>query len=836
MKQLSLWLIGLLAVAGSAFGQMGPVPQFGVNPNSVISSLPTRANAYAKEIWISNRLDALGGSGTEFDPLYGGLDAGGKPSALETFFITTLPALGTGVHVHFMAGTFLTYGSSNNFSAVAHGYNLPAGNWYQGSGKGITTLKSFAAPDSHQWYVWSTSSNASNDYVKISDMTIDPDWNTLDSGTAASIANCVAVYGSYCTIDNCEFLHWHGDVGSGLESFPVGVAGPTIATVVQPITGIRITNSTFRAPYGNYGGGCVVFDVQASTSQEAGAIIMGNDFHDIVADATHHNTQCIGMTGDGFIVANNYANNVDKFWYSEGPVKNLSLTGNQVRNCSLCCINLNDTTNNVFQNINIENNSLELNTSIITTSAGTKSAINISCNTNPTYFVFANNTVGYRVAGAATSTHARNGSNVATIVTAAPHGLATNDRVEITGMTDSTFNTTYAQITKVDNTTFTYSNTGGTVGTAADTTGTVGTTAYGLVISSSGSQANSHVTCTNNYLDDRFYSIFSYSASVDMVWYGNLTFSGAPLQLAPSLQHSLPSTVTFPAMNDAASNGSNLVKAYAHAALINPNSAAASATNRVTVAIDNGNYTLTDGALIASANFIDLIGKGQRDGTILTSAGSTLTINSGVSDIRLAHFTLNTTLNATVGSSDTSTKCALFTNSAIASARFEDLAFTSTGSNNTVRGGQNWGGTYVNCHFASGGFFGQGQGTISGLVLGCDNIGATADTNNFYVTGVLRGCDFRTRCDLYRNDGLIDQCTFKPATAVDACYTETANGGSGTGVFTRDKFLHNGAGKTMNANAAQTYAIAGCFFDADANNITDSVNSPNNVVSTSLSQ
>jgi len=73
----------------------------------------------------------------------------------------------------------------------------------------------------------------------------------------------------------------------------------------------------------------------------------------------------------------------------------------------------------------------------------------------------------------ATSTRARNGSNVATIVTGAAHGLASNDYIDIQGVGGTGYNATRVQVTVSDTTTFTYSNTGGSETTTADTGGAV---------------------------------------------------------------------------------------------------------------------------------------------------------------------------------------------------------------------------------------------------------------------------------------------------------------------------------------------------------------------------
>jgi hypothetical protein len=74
-----------------------------------------------------------------------------------------------------------------------------------------------------------------------------------------------------------------------------------------------------------------------------------------------------------------------------------------------------------------------------------------------------------------TASYAR-AANLATIVTATPHLLATGSKVDIsgfTGGTGSTFNAQQVVVTVVNSTTFTFPNVGTVVSTTADTTGTV---------------------------------------------------------------------------------------------------------------------------------------------------------------------------------------------------------------------------------------------------------------------------------------------------------------------------------------------------------------------------
>lgn len=97
----------------------------------------------------------------------------------------------------------------------------------------------------------------------------------------------------------------------------------------------------------------------------------------------------------------------------------------------------------------------------------------------------------------------------------------------------------------------------------------------------------------------------------------------------------------------AAANGTELVAAYATAIASTPYGAALSATNRFTIFLLPGNYALSDGALILSANFVDLIGVATNpDEVFLTSSGKTMRITVGTPDITLANFRLHTTASA----------------------------------------------------------------------------------------------------------------------------------------------------------------------------------------------
>jgi len=71
-----------------------------------------------------------------------------------------------------------------------------------------------------------------------------------------------------------------------------------------------------------------------------------------------------------------------------------------------------------------------------------------------------------------TSSRART-SNVATIVTAAAHGLSSGNKVNVSGLGGTGYNANQVTVTVVNSTTFTYPNTGGNETTTGDTGGTI---------------------------------------------------------------------------------------------------------------------------------------------------------------------------------------------------------------------------------------------------------------------------------------------------------------------------------------------------------------------------
>lgn len=109
-------------------------------------------------------------------------------------------------------------------------------------------------------------------------------------------------------------------------------------------------------------------------------------------------------------------------------------------------------------------------------------------------------------------------SNVATIVTATAHGLATGNSVVVAGMTDATYNGTYT-ITRTSNTAFTYALTHADETTTADLAGTVTFSALALAAETG------NATSGNQFIS---------SATIKALNAITAAAAGAPLAIAPT--------------------------------------------------------------------------------------------------------------------------------------------------------------------------------------------------------------------------------------------------------------------------------------------------------------
>ena len=185
--------------------------------------------------------------------------------------------------------------------------------------------------------------------------------------------------------------------------------------------------------------------------------------------------------------------------------------------------------------------------------------------------------------------------------------------------------------------------------------------------------------------------------------------------------------------DSAVTNGQNLVEAYNYAKTLTPNGAALSATNRVSVIIQPGNYTLA-AQLTVDTQFVDLIGLGAiklRRGCVpaVVIGGNNLFVTAN--DVRVKgisvgslSFPIGDNLPLQVfedcvggnGSFNNNTVSGTFINCTAGTGSFAGSSFVSMTAN----------GTFINCQGGSSSFGHNNSGAIaSGLFVNC-TLGSSA--------------------------------------------------------------------------------------------------------------
>jgi hypothetical protein len=180
--------------------------------------------------------------------------------------------------------------------------------------------------------------------------------------------------------------------------------------------------------------------------------------------------------------------------------------------------------------------------------------------------------------------------------------------------------------------------------------------------------------------------------------------------------------------DSAVTNGQNLVEAYNYAKTLTPNGAALSATNRVSVIIQPGNYTLA-AQLAVDTQFVDLIGLGAiklRRGCIpaVIIGGNNLSITAN--DIRIKGISVGTQSFA-ISASNLSLQV------------IEDCAGGSNSFNAITLSG-----TFINCTGGSSSFAGSSfvSMTASGTFINCEG-GASSFGSGFspsVSSGIFVNC------------------------------------------------------------------------------------------------
>ncbi len=223
---------------------------------------------------------------------------------------------------------------------------------------------------------------------------------------------------------------------------------------------------------------------------------------------------------------------------------------------------------------------------------------------------------------------------------------------------------------------------------------------------------------------------------------------------APAVSSGLPLSgsayIFVGGSTNSTTNGTALIAAYAAAKSATPHGAALSATNRYTIYLLNGVYTVTDGALVMDAEFIDIFGLQPMNGseikigsnvlatggTIIKSTGTALTKTSGANDARLGNFATVTT--SALGSAKPG-----FVSTGAAAEMFFGMVFDATDVSSPYPCAYNigWGGYYEDCVCLRPYGFSAGSGTASGVFVRCRSDGYSFGYGGGNATGVFIDCE-----------------------------------------------------------------------------------------------
>jgi hypothetical protein len=220
-------------------------------------------------------------------------------------------------------------------------------------------------------------------------------------------------------------------------------------------------------------------------------------------------------------------------------------------------------------------------------------------------------------------------------------------------------------------------------------------------------------------------------------------------------------TVNVKLTDSAVTNGQNLVDAYNYAKTLTPNGAALSATNRVSVIIQPGNYTLA-AQLAVDTQFVDLIGLGsiklRRGATPAVIIGGN-NLNVTANDVRVKGISVGTQ-SFTVGNN-------------LTLQIFEDCVGGNNSFNNTTVSG-----TFINCTGESNSFASNslGSSTANGTFINCQ--GGTSSFGSGGSGSVASGLFVNCICSGAGVNGGFGGGNLASGTFID-CESTSTNGGFG---------------------------------------------------------
>jgi hypothetical protein len=388
---------------------------------------------YTHDVYVAIRTDGMPGSGLPDDPY----DVS-TPALLDTFMTSTLPGVSPGCHVHFVAGTYQTYGAPNDFSMsggpTSAGYNLPAGNWYEGSGSNQTTIQQYLLPNSGQICIFQTLATVDNKNTRISGFTFDTNWPTLGAGSppSTSVANWIEIDGTTgIEIDHCRFINGYGNLANGEEHFGCKIAPCSLSSVYQPVLYSSIHDCYFGEFQGDYGTSCDIwsFGSSATVAVQANNSIYNNYFDNINAlnfgtNATDNNgCGCVGVIGQGVEVHHNQAYHCAKFMYVEGPNSITKCHDNIIMACMNNAYAISDESSNQADHFDIQNDFIEMSTEINGSgdlSSNPKTAISAFGGSATTNHRIRGCTISKKFVGYTTATRSHSGTTATITFSAAP--------------------------------------------------------------------------------------------------------------------------------------------------------------------------------------------------------------------------------------------------------------------------------------------------------------------------------------------------------------------------------------------------------------------------------
>jgi len=268
--------------------------------------------------------------------------------------------------------------------------------------------------------------------------------------------------------------------------------------------------------------------------------------------------------------------------------------------------------------------------------------------------------------------------------------------------------------------------------------------------------------------------------------------------------------------DSAVTNGQNLVEAYNYAKTLTPNGVALSTSNRVSVIIQPGNYTLA-ATLTVNTEFVDLIGLGAiklRRGAVpaVIINGNTLNVTANDVDVKgisvgSQAFTIGNNLPLQVfedcvggNSSFTNTN----TSGTFINCKGESLSFGSSSGGSTTASG-----TFINCEGGSTSFGAGFTGNVcSGIFVNC----TIGNNQGFSTSGTASG----TFTDCEGGDNAFGGTPF-PASTASGTFTNCIGGsnafgggssGTATGKFYQCR-LTSGTFKTVTGAGLMRNCIDG---------------------------